>query len=304
VSHFLVVGLNPTLQNTFSFETLGLGRVNRAESHRLDASGKGINMARILVELGEEVVHLSQAGGRHLSLYRTLCAEDRVPIRYVECEVEMRYCHTLLDRSAHSSTEIVEAGHPVTPRIEADVLALYRELIADAHTMIIGGSKAPGFSPALYPEMVRLASEAGVRSVIDVRGDDLLGCIPHGPSVVKINVSEFSQTFDPDRTLPEDVDPDDIPPHLFEQMLELRASHGIDVVLTNGGNPVVFATDNGVESIAPRAVTPVNAIGCGDAVTAGLAAGLHRGQSLREAVLLGMDCAWRNVQSEKPGTIR
>jgi 1-phosphofructokinase/tagatose 6-phosphate kinase len=75
-------------------------------------------------------------------------------------------------------------------------------------------------------------------------------------------------------------------------------------VLTNGGNPVVFATDNGVESIAPRPVTPVNAIGCGDAVTAGLAAGLHRGQSLRDAVLLGMDCAWRNVQSEKPGTIR
>ena len=301
---FLVVGLNPTLQNTFFFPAVRLGQVNRAVRRRLDVAGKGINTARILTQLGEQALHLSQAGGRHLGVYRELCREDGVVIRYADCGGDIRHCHTLIDEGARTATEIVEAGAPVTAETERCVLALYGDLLPTAHTVVICGSRAPGFSPGLYPAMVRLAADADTRTVLDVRGEDLLGCIPFRPTVVKINVSEFSHTFDPDCALPEDVRPDSIPDRLYERMVSLRSEHGVEVVLTNGGNPVLFVRDGQVRSLTPEPVAPVNAIGSGDAVTAGLAAGLHRGAPLEEAVLLGMECARKNVQHEKPGTIR
>ncbi|MEE8440433.1 MAG: PfkB family carbohydrate kinase, partial [Spirochaetia bacterium] len=192
----------------------------------------------------------------------------------------------------------------VPPAVEQSIIELYDQELFNAHTVIIGGSHAPGFSDELYAEMVRKATAAGVRTVLDIRGPDLLRCIHHHPSALKINVSEFSQTFTPDATLDEDVHPEEIPRAVLDKMIEIHIQNAVEIVLTNGSRPVLFVTDGIVATIQPEPVTPVNAIGSGDAVTAGLAAGLHRGMSLEGAVHLGMDCAAKNVQLEKPGTIR
>ena len=51
---FLSVCLNPTLQKTLSFSSIVPGKVNRTGVHRLDVSGKGINVTRILTQLGKK----------------------------------------------------------------------------------------------------------------------------------------------------------------------------------------------------------------------------------------------------------
>lgn len=49
---FLVVCLNPTFQRTVTLDHLECGEVNRGTAARLDASGKGVNTARVLVAGG------------------------------------------------------------------------------------------------------------------------------------------------------------------------------------------------------------------------------------------------------------
>ena len=150
--------------------------------------------------------------------------------------------------------------------------------------------------------MVAEARSRGAAVVLDVRGRDLISSLPHGPSLLKINVNEFSATF-LDETLPEETPPEEMPAAIGEQMRTLRRTYGTEVVLTNGARPVMHADDETIELIAPVRVSPVNAIGSGDAVTAGVAAGLRRGMPMRDAIALGLDCARKNVQLEKPGTI-
>jgi len=67
---------------------------------------------------------------------------------------------------------------------------------------------------------------------------------------------------------------------------------------------VLYVADGVVKTIQPEPLTPVNTVGSGDAATAGLAAGLHRGLSLEGAVRLAMECAASNALLEKPGSIR
>jgi len=300
--YFLVICLNPTLQKTFRLPRLEPGQVNRARSMRLDLAGKGVNTARILQQLGERAVHLTQAGGEHLGTFLRLVSEESLDVRYVEDEIEIRHCYTLLDASDRSTTEIVEAGSPAPAGLEAKIRERYVELLPEAHTVVIAGSKAPGFSAELYPDLVRQARAKGLRVVLDIRGDDLVHSLPHHPNLVKINVNEFSATF-LDESLPEETAPHEMPRILSERMREVVSRWGTELVLTNGAQPVMFVEDNRIELVEPTRVEPVNAIGSGDAFTAGLAAGVVRGYSLRDAIRLALDCARRNVELERPGTI-
>ncbi|HAP56468.1 MAG TPA: carbohydrate kinase, partial [Sphaerochaeta sp.] len=59
----LTVCLNPTFQNTLRFASFKIGEVNRASEHYLDASGKGMNTARIVSQLGEQSMLLTHLGG-------------------------------------------------------------------------------------------------------------------------------------------------------------------------------------------------------------------------------------------------
>lgn len=300
---FLVVCLNPTMQRTFRLARLEPGQVNRVRSHRLDLSGKGVNVTRVLAQLGERAVHLTQSGGEHLETFLRLAAEDDLDVAHVEAPIELRTCYTLIDDEAGLITEIVEPGWPASPGLEERVRERYVDLLRGAHTVIISGSKAPGFGDELYPDMVREAREAGVRVVIDFRGSDLVRSLPHRPSVVKINVSEFSATF-LDARIPEETAAEAMPAGLGERMVSLEREYGMHLVLTNGSRPALFVADGRVAQVPVRAVRPVNTIGSGDAATAGIAAGLARGASIREAIELGLECARKNVLLERPGVIR
>ena len=303
-TNFLVVGLNPTLQNTFTVPSLRVSQVNRVLDHRVDVAGKGGNTTRVLTQLGERAVHLTFGGGRTLDLYRELCRRDGINLRCVECNVDIRFCHTLVGEHDRTTTEIVEPGHVVSPAVEEAIITGFDDELAHAHTVIIGGSKAPGFSDDLYARLVQKAAAAGVRSVLDIRGKDLLGCLVHRPSAIKINVSEFSHTFTPGTPLDEDVLPEAIPASLFDRMIQLTTETGAELVLTNGSQPVLLVADGAVKTMIPPRVEPVNVVGCGDAATAGLAAGLHHGKAIEEAVRLALDCAAKNAALLAPGSIR
>ena len=301
-ARFLVVCLNPTLQNTYIIDSLRAGQVNRVIDHRLDASGKGVNVTRVLTQLGEDAVHLTQGGGRHLELFRTLCEADRVALEVVEGDVEIRHCHTLLGQADRTMTEIVEPGQVVPDGMETKLINTYRTLLGDAHTVVITGSKAPGFTDTLYPAMVGEARRAGVRTILDIRGDELVAALLERPTLVKINLSEFSQTFR-GVEMPEETAMADVPAELLRLITTVSCESGAEMVVSNGRRPLLYADGNTLETVEPRRVEPVNAIGSGDALTAGIAAGLYRGTSLPEAIELGLDCAAKNLARLKPGSI-
>ena len=300
---FVVVCLNPTIQNTFTLASLRPGQVNRVIEQRMDASGKGVNVARVLTQLGEDTVHLTHGGGRHLQLLRSLCATDNVALRVVEGNVEIRHCHTLLSADDRRTTEIVEPGYDVSADLEARILAAYRELLPSAHTVIITGSMAPGFSDTVYPTMVAEARAAGARSILDIRGSDLVATLPEHPTLVKLNLNEFSQTFGPEE-LPEETAMSDVPAELVDRVINVAREHNVELVVSNGRRSLIYVDGDSVRTIDPPAAKPVNAVGSGDALTAGIAAGLNRGQPLVEAITLGMRCAAQNVGLLKPGAIR
>ncbi len=298
---FLTVCLNPVLQKTLRLAALQRGRVNRLLHHRLDASGKGINVTRVLSQLGEQVIHMTQLGGRFRDSFLDLAARDQLEIAWRESQAEIRFCYTIIEEGSAQATEVVEESEPVAPETEPLLDALYEELLEQCDWVVFSGSKAAGFSHGVVPRWVERAKVRGCRVVLDVRGADLTGALPHSPTVIKPNFDEFVQTFFGSGSAAAG-------PELLgaveEEMQRLVRRYGCAVVVTRGTDETLFADSEGVHRMPVAAVPAISSTGSGDAFTAGLVAALAHDVRLADAVRQGQHCGALNAAQERPGVIR
>ena len=322
---FLSVSMNPTLQKTLCFNRVKPGEVNRAASHRFDVAGKGLTVARVLSQLGKEVVHLTQLGGKLRPIFLDLCEQDRINVRWVESGSAIRFCYTLISDNDEEGdgnktvTELVEEGEPVAEGTEERLLASYKEFLPAAETVIVCGTKARGFSDAVIPTMVRLARKEKKQIVLDIRGNDLRQSLAYEPDIIKPNLFEFTDTFTAEL---EQLARDSgiIPPaykslgdltgeekgvkeNVAALVMKMSDKYKTKIVLTRGKRSVWYTGGNGLAEIPVEIIKTVNTTCSGDAFTAGLAAALNEGRSLKEAVELGIHCGSLNGGFLKPGTI-
>jgi fructose-1-phosphate kinase PfkB-like protein len=295
-TYFLTICLNPVLQKTIVLSGLKENEVNRSSEYYFNAAGKGVIVSRVFIQLKERVIHLTQAGGRNRDLFLEMLNQDRIPVRWVDSGSEIRFCYTLLNMQKHTSTEIVEESVPVTPGTEEGICTLFSTLLPDCLSVIISGTKAAGFSPSLYPHLVKQAKDAGKMIVLDYRKDDLKQSIVFHPDVIKLNYKEFVSTFfpGPGKSLENKVK---------QKIIRLWKDYGIITVLTNGDKPVLYIEDGKVKSITPEPVVPVNTIGCGDAFTAGFTSMYFQSRDVTKAVYYGLKCARRNALHLIPGQL-
>jgi fructose-1-phosphate kinase PfkB-like protein len=309
---FLTVCLNPTLQKTLCYPSIAFDAVNRTSVHRVDASGKGINVTRVLSQLGKKVTHLTHLGGDFRPFFLSLCEQDRLSVEWVESGSQIRFCYTVLTEDDGGVTEFVEEGQPVKEGTEELLLNKFDSLIERNFTwLIISGTKAAGYSDNVVPYMVRKAKEKGLGVILDVKGKDLTESLQYRPDVVKPNLYEFASTFAPDLliggALPDkySVITDRIRP-LMEEMV---AKYGCRVILTNGSRAALVACQDYYFEIKYDSVKAVNSIGCGDAFTAGLAAYMETSfpkdyEDFKEAVSEGCRCGALNAGLLRPGVIK
>jgi 1-phosphofructokinase family hexose kinase len=300
---FLTICLNPVLQKTIVLPHLWENEVNRSDEYYLDASGKGINVTRILAQLEEPVLHLTQIGGMHAELLQSLVRQDNLSIQWVEAECEIRSCYTLINSEKNTTTEIVEEGKPVGAGTEQAVLQTFSDVLPRSHTVIISGSKAAGYSDAVFPEMVKRAKEQGKKVILDIRNKDLIESLAYKPDLIKPNLSEFYATFFSSHTPKESLEHEQELRKIKEKMKELYDDYGTVTVLTRGKHETLYVQDGKVESIVPQSLVPVNTIGSGDAVTAGIAVALNNGETVSEGVARGHNLAKKNALLLRPGSI-
>ena len=295
--------MNPTLQKILCFPSITIDRVNRSPRHRFDVAGKGLNVCRVLSQLGKPALHLTTLGGEMRSLFLEMSRQAGLSVHWVESGSPIRFCYTLIDEKEGSVTELIENAGAVEEGTEGRLREAYEKLLADCGTVVIAGTKAPGFSGELVPFMVRRAKEQGCRVVLDLWGKDLLDSLPYNPDVIKPNLEEFAVTFAPELIHDGESAAGETARETIPRICrELYAAYHCDIVLTRGIKPVWFVSD-GIFDECPVTPAPrvVNTTGSGDAFTAGLASALDAG--LRAAVAEGVRCGSLNAALLQVGTI-
>lgn len=295
----LTVCLNPTFQNTLLFPSFRLGEVNRAQEHYLDASGKGMNTARIVSQLGEESLLLTHLGGQRSEEMLALCRKDKVENLWVDSKSEIRTCTTILCDG--KATELVEEPNAVDSCTEGPIRKLFSEAIQRSDALIICGTRAPGYSASLYADFVKEAKERGIFVLLDLKGDDLKRCLAYNPDVIKPNLSEAAQTF-LGLAVGEQDDTATIEDAIKPVLEEIYQTYHTTTVLSRGSQAVWVQAES-FFSIPIEPIEAVNTIGCGDSLSAALTVALYKGTNLQQAVEYATKVATKNAKTIRPGTI-
>jgi 1-phosphofructokinase family hexose kinase len=302
---YLAVCLNPVMQKTLVFAKVVTGEVNRCSEYRVDASGKGINVARVLGQLGRDAIHLSQLGGPMRGWFLDLCAADGLEPAWVESGSDIRFCVTMIDRADGSATELVEEARPVGEGTTERVLEEFERLLPSVATVMISGTKAAGFPPAIMAELSKRAASAGKRLILDIKGRDLLDCLRFRPVLVKPNLEELLQTYAPERAASlMAVESEGAMRDLVARVgREYKDKFASWLVVTRGSSPTLFWDGEELRECPVRKVEALNPIGSGDSFNVGVATALEDGATIAEAVTEGTRLGALNAERLKPGSI-
>jgi tagatose 6-phosphate kinase len=283
------------MQRTMVFDRLRLDSVNRAAEVHETASGKSLNVVRVLHALGDECVAGGFVGGDSGRFIRDELDRAGVPHDFVTVAPKTRTCVTILDRASGETTELVEESKEVEKPAWGKLRGRVAEWLPRAKVMVLSGSLTPNAPQDFYGFCVNRATEHAASAIVDAAGEPLRRALAARPLVVKPNRAELARTLD------SPIESDAALRDAIRRLIELGPGW---CVVTQGKEGAIVSDGQRFWRVRSPALRAVNPIGSGDSVAAGLASAIARGQRLPEAARLGIACGAANAMTLLPGHVR
>ncbi len=286
------VTLNPALDRTLTVSGLRLGELNRARGVRLDLSGKGINVSRLLRRLDVPSRIIGFVGGATgRAIQDGLTAEGFETI-FIEVGGETRQNVTIVDEATGAYTKVNEPGATVEPADLAALRALIGQAAAEGDLWVFSGSLPPGAPADFYAQLITAVQGRGARAFLDSSGEALRLGLAARPYAIKPNSEEAGEALG--RPVVSDAE------HVAAAR-RLQAGGTRLVCLTRGGRGLVLAHD-GALLVAPALPIPLaSPIGAGDATLAGLVWAVQEGCDPAETARRALACGAAAAMQEGTG---
>ncbi|MGL5031217.1 MAG: 1-phosphofructokinase [Aeromonas sp.] len=275
--NIVTLTLNPALDLTTRLEAMRLGEVNLVSEANLRAAGKGINVAMVLKDLGCDVALTGWLGRDNQQSFVSLFEERALADHFVRVAGSTRINVKISEQSG----QVTDLNLPGLTIDEGEVRALEQvidKLAPSAQWFVLAGSLPKGVAPDYCAALIGLLKAKGKQVIFDCSGAALSAGIKAAPTLVKPNLDELSQWAGRPIT------------SLKEQAAcarALQASGIAHVVVSNGGEGLVWFTPDAIWQAIPPRMQVASTVGAGDSLVAGLVHGLSLGwtpeQTLRVA---------------------
>ncbi|AKJ05398.1 1-phosphofructokinase [Archangium gephyra] len=283
MARILTLTLNPALDLAIRVGPIRLGEVNRTESTRLDAAGKGINVARVLRDLGHDVTVSGLLGADNETAFVRAFARYGLHDAFVRIPGESRI-NAKLSEPDGRVTDLNGPG-PLIPAHALDMLSVrLGPLLPGIEAVVISGSLPPNMAPAQLASLITRVRERQMPVWLDTSGPALLAGLAVRPTGVKPNETELAEWAG---------HPLDTPESRLQAALRLNAEGIEDVLVSAGAEGVIWAQrGDALMAESPR-VSVVSTVGAGDTLLAGALHGVMSGwpreRSLRFATALAAE---------------
>jgi 1-phosphofructokinase family hexose kinase len=285
----LIVNLNPALDKTVVTPGFTPGQTARVTEPRLQAGGKGFNVARALRTLGPlgrslVVGHFAGHTGR---LVQDLAQTEGLACDGVWVAGETRTCLSIIDPAAGLVTDLNEAGPTLPPNGWPRLMEKIKGLLPKTAWLLACGSTAPGTPENGLAHLVQQAAEADIPVILDTYGPKLAQALAARPFLVKINAHEAADLLN---------QPVDTPAAALAAAAAIQQRGAANVLITLGAAGAVGCDQPGHNfSWAAPVVPGVSPVGSGDSLLAGVVTGLAAGGSLAQAARLGIAAGAANT---------
>lgn len=275
----LTVTPNPALDVSTSTERVVAEHKLRCGPTRLDPGGGGVNVSRVVRNLGGHSLAVYAAGGPTGQAYRDLLDREGIASRMVRIGHSTRESFTIDETSTGEQFRFVLQGpHLSEPEWRALLTAVGDDLPRDGY--IVGsGSLPPGVPVDFYARIAHITHAHGGRSVVDTSGEALRAALEEGVHLIKPSRRELGELVGAE--LGSEAGSES---QLIEAARELVGRGACEVVaLTLGDAGAALVTRDEVLRLQTPRVQVQSTVGAGDSFLGALVLRLAQGRALRDA---------------------
>lgn len=267
MSPILTLTLNPALDLTGDLATLTPGTVNIMQSGHLHPAGKGINVARVLKDLGADVRVSGFLGAENAAPFHALFAEARIEDRFLVVPGSTRINVKLVEQEGQV-TELNFPGVQVTEEAASTFASHLPQLTTDLDYIVLAGSLPRGLSPQRLREWMESLRKAGKKILFDSSGAALDEGLRASPTLIKPNQHELAAWAE---------EPLESKEALMSAAEALQARYGIEhIVVSRGADGVLWLAGDRWWQAAATPMSVVSTVGAGDSMVAAFAWALSR----------------------------
>ena len=186
------VTLNPALDKTVQIPSFRLGEVNRISAMRTDPGGKGINVSKVLRELGEPSVAAAILGGAAGQKIESALRALGIEGMYLFTGHETRTNLKIVDPTLHTNTDVNEPGAPADEAVLSKLLTQLTDRLRPGDLVVLSGKAPAGAPDTLYRDWILACRAAGAAVYLDAEGELLRQGVTAGPALIKPNQAELS----------------------------------------------------------------------------------------------------------------
>lgn len=274
----LTITLNPTIDASCEAEEVRPVFKIRTTAERYDPGGGGINVARVVRELGGDAVIVCLAGGVNGQVLIAMLDRLGLERQVIPIAGNTRISFVVHERASGQEYRFVAEG----PEIRADEwrACLARLDSFDADYVVASGSLPRGIPHDFYARVAHRVAGRGGRLVLDTSGEALRAALAEGVYLVKPNLRELESLVGQKLEAPREQ----------EEAARRLVAHGAAelVAVSLGADGALLATRDGCIRLAAPPVEPKSAVGAGDSFVAAMTLALAQGRPPADAFALGV----------------
>jgi 6-phosphofructokinase 2 len=275
----VTVTLAPTVDLSSEAERVQPIHKVRTANDRFDPGGGGINVARVVTELGGDVLAVGMMGGVTGALLDELLDHEGIRRRLLPSAAQTRLSHVVHERATGLEYRFVPAGQPLAPEEYEALIEIVEGL--EFRYLVASGSVPPGAPSDILARIGGVAARKDARFVLDSSGQGLKDTLGRAEvHLVKPSIGEFEAYLGRELADPQEQE---------KAALDVvRAGIAEIVAVTLGREGAILATGGRVLRMAAADVEVRSAVGAGDSFLAAMTLALSRGDSVPDAFLFGM----------------
>jgi len=276
----LTLTLNPAIDASTTVARLEPMHKLRCGTVRRDPGGGGINVARVLHRLGEEVVAIYTTGGNFGAALRQLTEEEGVEGRTVAIAEETRENFTVFEEASQEQFRFVVPGPSMSETEWQGCLEAVRIFDDEVSYLIASGSLPPGVPNEFMAALARIARQKGAKFIVDAPKSALAAALVEGCHLIKPNLREMREMTGED--LPDR-------PEWIAACRKFIAEHNVEVIaLSLGHQGALLVTASEAWYAHGLDVPMVSAVGAGDSFLGATVWALSSGLDMRTALAHGV----------------
>ncbi|HOD36643.1 MAG TPA: 1-phosphofructokinase family hexose kinase [Syntrophales bacterium] len=284
--------INPAVDQSSSVEHVVPERKLRCRPPRYEPGGGGINVSRVIAELGGQSLALYTAGGCTGQLLEDLLDRTGIDHRPTRIQGWTRVSLSIFEEATGQQFRFNMPGPDLSQEDPAQFLRSLPTVTPKPGYIVGSGRLPPGVPADFYARVARIGSDMGARVIIDTSGEALRKAVEEGVFMIKPNTNEMNELAG--RKLRDEVEQE------AAVMDILRKGAAEVLVLSLGAAGVLMATKDGCERMRAPTVPIQSKVGAGDSMVAGIVLSLSRGRPTRDSVLFGLAAGSAAVMT--PGT--